>query len=51
MMAGVGLGLAVKDEILVVQYLVQGGPAIESKFFDIGDEILAVDRYCVSCNF
>ena len=46
-MAGVGLGIRMKDGILVVQYIVDGGPAAESSFFDIDDEIVAVDRYCL----
>ncbi len=49
-MAGVGLGIAIKDEILVVQYFNEGGPAAASNFFDIGVEIVAVDRYCLSRN-
>ena len=44
MPGGVGLGLADNSKMLVVQYLVQGGAAAESAFFDIGDEIVAVDR-------
>jgi C-terminal processing protease CtpA/Prc len=42
---GIGLGIADNNKTLVVQYLVEGGPAAESNFFDIGDEITAVDRY------
>jgi C-terminal processing protease CtpA/Prc len=41
---GIGLGIADNSKMLVVQYLVEGGPAADSNFFDIGDEIIAVDR-------
>ncbi len=41
---GIGLGIADNSKMLVVQYLVEGGSAAESNFFDIGDEIIAVDR-------
>jgi C-terminal processing protease CtpA/Prc len=42
---GIGLGIADNSRMLFVQYLVDGGPAKESNFFDIGDEIIAVDRF------
>ena len=42
--AGIGLGIVIKDKVVVVQYLVDGGAAAEAKIFDIGDEIVAVDR-------
>ncbi len=41
---GIGLGIADNSKMLIVQYLVEGGSASESNFFDIGDEIIAVDR-------
>ena len=40
--AGIGLGLA--EPNLVVQYVVNGGSAAESMFFDKGDRLIAVDR-------
>ena len=40
---GIGLGIADNSKMLIVQYLVEGGSASESNFFDIGDEIIAVD--------
>ena len=40
---GIGLGLADDGSMLVVQYLIEGGPAAGSGFFDIGDELIAVD--------
>ena len=42
---GVGLGIAKENEIFVVKYLVDGGPAAGSKLFQIGDEIVAVNGY------
>ena len=43
MNCGVGLGLADNGIKLVVQYLIDGGPAAESNFFDVSDEIVGVD--------
>ena len=44
---GIGLGLAEPE--LSIQYIVNGGAASDHKgFFDVGDELVAVDGACVS---